>query len=151
MTITEHKTFVLTSGYYNPLHVGHVRYLSQARELGDVPIAIVNNDEQVKLKGSVPFMSEQDRLEILSGLKAVDAAVLSLDVDRTVCRTILHVMKEFGREGARWIFAKGGDRVESNTPEKQLCQEMGVEMVFHVGGDKIQSSRTLLRRAHGSA
>ena len=151
MTTTERKTFVITSGYYNPLHVGHVRYLTQAKALGDVHVAIINNDAQVRLKGSVPFMSEQERLEILSALKAVDIAVLSLDTDGTVCRTIRNVVGEFSREGVTWVFAKGGDRVESNIPEKKLCQEMGIALAFNIGGGKIQSSSTLIRRAHGDA
>lgn len=143
------KTFVITSGYYNPLHSGHVRYLNQARALGDVHVAIVNNDAQVKLKGSAPFMSQHERLEILSALRAVDIAVLSVDTDRTVCSTIVKVMKEFGRERIAWIFANGGDRVEDNIPEKTLCQEMGIKLAFGIGGEKIQSSSTLIRGVNG--
>ena len=150
MTITERKTFVITSGYYNPLHVGHVRYLNQARELGDVHIAIINNDAQVRLKGNVPFMSEQERLEILSALKAVDIAVLSLDTDRTVCSTIMKVVGEFSQEGVKWVFAKGGDRVERNIPEKKICRDLGIELAFNIGGDKIQSSSALIRKAQGN-
>ncbi len=151
MTTTESKTFVITSGYYNPLHVGHVRYLNQARGLGDVHVAIINNDAQVRLKGSVPFMSEQERLEILSALKTVDIAVLSVDTDGTVSSTIRKVVGEFSREGVKWVFAKGGDRVESNIPEKKMCQEMGIELAFNIGGEKTQSSSALIRRTHGDA
>jgi len=96
-------------------------------------------------------MSEQERLEILSALKTVDIAVLSVDTDGTVSSTIRKVVGEFSREGVKWVFAKGGDRVESNIPEKKMCQEMGIELAFNIGGEKTQSSSALIRRTHGDA
>jgi cytidyltransferase-like protein len=121
---------VCTSGYFNPLHKGHVRLIQEARKLGDRLVVIVNNDTQVRLKGSVPFMDEMERLEIVSALRDVDQAVLSIDDDSTVCKTLSRIRPN--------LFAKGGDSTSSNVPEQEICQ-----VVFGVGGGKIQSSSWL--------
>ncbi len=93
---------VAVSGYFNPLHVGHLEMISRAKKLGNYLIAIVNNDKQVKVKGSYPFMSEQDRLKIIKSLKDVDEVFLSIDSDATVCKSLEAVNPD--------IFANGGDR-----------------------------------------
>lgn len=121
---------VATSGYFNPLHVGHLRLLEEAKLLGDYLIVIVNNDEQVKLKGSKPFMNETERCEIVRGIRYVDSVVLSIDNDRTVCKTLEMIKPD--------IFAKGGDSTVENVPEQDICK-----VVFGIGGEKIQSSSWL--------
>ncbi len=126
---------VCTSGYFNPLHMGHVRLLEEARKLGDRLVVIVNNDKQVALKGSKPFMNELERCEIVRALGCVDEVVLSLDEDRSVCKTLAMVKPD--------IFAKGGDSTPDNVPEQSLCDSMGTQIVFGVGGEKIQSSSWL--------
>jgi cytidyltransferase-like protein len=131
---------VVTSGYFNPLHVGHIRMLEEARRLGDRLIVIVNNDEQVKLKGSVPFMQEFERYDIIRALKCVDSAMVSIDTDRTV-RESLKAIGKFD------IFAKGGDSTFENVPELEVCQAAGAELMIGIGGGKIQSSSWLLRPA----
>lgn len=123
---------VCTSGYFNPLHIGHVRLLKEAKALGDYLVVIVNNDEQVKLKGeSKPFMNEKERVEIIKAIKYVDKVVLSIDKDRTIKKTLGRISPD--------IFAKGGDSTPENTPEKDLVKKV----VYNVGGGKIQSSRWL--------
>lgn len=97
---------IIASGYFNPLHVGHLEYLQLARKLGDKLIVIVNNDEQVKLKGSIPFMSQEDRLKIIKALKCVNEVFLSVDKDASVCQSI----ETLARTRSAKIFAKGGDR-----------------------------------------
>lgn len=126
---------VCTSGYYNPLHKGHVRLLEEAKKLGDYLIVIVNNDEQVRLKGSKVFMDENERLEIVKSLRCVDHAVISIDKDRTVCKTIEMLKPQ--------IFAKGGDSTPDNVPEKEICDIIKCNIVYNVGGNKIQSSSWL--------
>ena len=89
---------VIVSGYFNPLHKGHLEYLNNAKAIADKLIDIVNNDHQRELKGSKAFQGEDERVIIISNLKAVDEVVLSIDQDRTVCDTISHISEKFGKE-----------------------------------------------------
>ncbi len=131
---------VAVSGYFNPVHRGHVALFERARALGDRLIVIVNNDRQVRLKGSVPFMREDERAAIISSFRTVDDVVLSIDEDRTVCRTLERVRPH--------IFANGGDRASTqDIPEAAVCERLGIEMVFNVGGGKVQSSSWLIGAA----
>lgn len=133
------KIVVATSGHFNPLHKGHIRYLKEAKKLGDWLVVIVNNDEQVKLKGSVPFMNEKERKEIIEALRCVDEVVISIDKDRSVVQS-LNIIKPD-------IFAKGGDSTPNNVPEIALCKKLGIQVVFEVGGKKVQSSSKLIEHA----
>jgi D-beta-D-heptose 7-phosphate kinase/D-beta-D-heptose 1-phosphate adenosyltransferase len=128
---------VATSGYFNPLHKGHIEYLERAKNLGDKLIVIVNNDFQVKLKGSKEFMDEQERLMIIRSLRYVDMAILAVDRDPTVCKT-LEVIRPH-------IFAKGGDRFTYEIPESKICRDLGIAIVDGLGA-KVQSSSWLLGR-----
>ncbi|MFH1427785.1 MAG: adenylyltransferase/cytidyltransferase family protein [Patescibacteria group bacterium] len=134
----KNKKVVAISGYFNPIHVGHINYIQAARKLGDYLVVIINNDKQVKLKGSVPFMKDKDRLEIIKHIKGVDKAVLAIDKDKTVCQSLRKVKPD--------IFANGGDRKKGNVPESPVCNELNIKMVYGVGGGKIQSSSTLLKK-----
>jgi cytidyltransferase-like protein len=130
---------VAVSGYFNPLHVGHLEMFARAKKLGDKLIAIVNNDVQVALKGSVPFMSEQDRMKIVGALRWVDEVVLSIDKDVTVRQTLAKVRPH--------IFANGGDRKNlTNVPEYDVCQKFGIAMVDGLG-KKIRASSALIKEA----
>lgn len=134
------KTIVAVSGYFNPLHIGHVRMIQAAKKLGDYLVVIVNNDDQVKLKGSVPFMSEQDRCEIIAALKDVDEVFLSIDRDRSVCESLKKIKPN--------IFANGGDRNKSNIPEDKVCADLSIKMIDNVGeGGKIRASSELIKKA----
>jgi len=131
---------VAVSGYFNPVHRGHVSLFEAARALGDRLVVILNNDEQVKVKGSTPFMSEEERAMIIASLRAVDDVVISVDEDRTVCRTLEQVRPH--------IFANGGDRASTaDIPEAAVCDQFGIEMVFNVGEPKVQSSSWLIGTA----
>lgn len=131
---------VVASGYFNPLHIGHLHYLRAARSLGDKLTVIVNNDKQCQLKGSI-FMNEQERMEIVRSVNVVNDVVLSIDTDESVCQT-LNLLKPA-------VFAKGGDSTPDNIPELSLCRKLGIKTVFGVGGDKIQSSSNLLHKKWG--
>lgn len=142
---------VIVSGYFNPLHVGHIRLLRDAAKLGDYLFVIINNDMQVAIKGSVPFMSAKDRAEIVGSLKFVDETFISVDKNESVSRTLdwcvsaLKSMKEFD---FKLIFANGGDRKSKmDIPEKRICEIHGIQMVFGVGGNKVQSSSKLIKKA----
>ncbi|MCF7820151.1 MAG: adenylyltransferase/cytidyltransferase family protein [Candidatus Pacebacteria bacterium] len=130
------KTVVAVSGYFNPLHVGHLEMIEQAKSLGDYLVAIINNDKQVKLKGSVPFMSAKDRLKIVGALKVVDEVFLSIDSDKTVIKSLEKIKPD--------IFANGGDRKNLNDiPEANICQKLGIKMVDGLG-KKIRASSKLI-------
>ncbi len=132
------KIIVAVSGYFNPLHVGHLEMMEKAKELGDYLVVIVNNDHQVKLKGSVPFLNQEDRIKIISAIRWVDKVFLSIDKDKTVCRSLARVKPN--------IFAQGGDRNTGNIPEAGICRRLGIKMVDGLGG-KIRSSSTLIAQA----
>jgi len=139
---------IITSGYFNPLHIGHINLIREAKELGDFLVVIVNNDAQVKIKGSVPFMPEQERIEIIKALRYADEVVLSVDKDGSVIESLKIVAKKFPK--AKLFFAKGGDRNSGNIPEseKKICEEFKIIVVNNIGGDKVQSSSWLLSKVH---
>ena len=132
------KIIVAVSGYFNPLHVGHLEMVEKAKKLGGRLVVIVNNDHQVKLKGSVPFLNQIDRIKIVSAIKWVDKVFLSIDLDKTVCKSLAKVKPD--------IFAQGGDRNQGNIPEADVCRRLGIKMVDGLGG-KIRSSSILIARA----
>lgn len=129
------KIVVAASGYFNPLHKGHVEYLEKAKTLGDYLVVIVNNDKQRELKGSKEFMDEDERMAIVSSLRCVDEVRLCMDTDSSVSQTLAYIKPS--------IFAKGGDRYSSEIPESKICDELGIKIVDGLG-DKIQSSSKLL-------
>ena len=128
---------VIVSGYFDPLHVGHLEYLQMASQLGDKLLVIINNDEQAKLKKGESFMNERDRMEILFALECVDEVLISCDDDASVCKSI-ELAAQF-KPMADLIFAKGGDRNFGEVPEVDVCEKLGIEMVDNLG-EKIRSS-----------
>ena len=133
---------VITSGYFNPLHRGHLELFYNAKEVGDVWV-IVNNDHQRKLKGSKEFMLEDERLEIITALKVVDIALLSMDKDKTQCATLKYIGENYG-DTHQLYFANGGDQDNSSIPEVDVCNEFNITLIDGLG-DKIQSSSWLLK------
>ena len=122
---------VATSGYFDPLHVGHIEYLELAKKLGDKLIVIINNDIQAQIKKSRSFMNEQDRMKIISSLTCVDEVFLSIDTDKTQCKSL-----EFLKPT---IFANGGDRNNDEIPESDICKKLNIKIVDGLG-NKIRSS-----------
>ena len=135
---------IIVSGYFNPLHKGHLEYLNHAKAIADKIIVIVNNDYQRELKGSKEFQDEEERVIIVSNLKAVDEVVLSIDQDRTVCDTIRHISEKFGKD-YELAFANGGDQSNESSPEAPICKELGIALIDGLG-EKIQSSSWLLEK-----
>ena len=130
----KNKIRVAVSGYFDPIHVGHLEYLRMAKELGDSLVVIVNNNYQCKLKKGKHFMDENDRVEILKALRFVDEVFLSVDKDRTVCKSLEEIKPD--------VFANGGDRATSEVPETPVCKKFNIKMVDGLG-DKIRSSSSL--------
>jgi cytidyltransferase-like protein len=138
------KKIIITSGFFNPVHVGHINLMREAKKLGDFLVVIVNNDAQVTQKGSTPFMPEQERIEIIKALKYADTVFLSIDKDKSVAKSLEAVAKLYP---GQLYFAKGGDRNADNIPEteKKICETCNITIVNNVGGEKIQSSSWLLK------
>ena len=137
------KKAIIVSGYFNPIHKGHLDYINSAKALADRLFVIVNNDYQRTLKGSKEFQDEEERMIIVSNIKAVDQAILSIDKDRTVCETLRMIAEEFGEE-YDLAFANGGDQDNESIPENPVCEEVGIVLIDGLG-DKIQSSSWLLK------
>ena len=125
---------VAVSGYFDPIHVGHLEYLKLAKELGDKLVVIVNNNHQCVLKKGKPFMDEADRVEIVKALGIVDEVFLSIDQDKSVCASLEEVKPN--------IFANGGDRHTGEVPETVVCKTNNIKIVDGLGG-KIRSSSDL--------
>lgn len=125
---------VAVSGYFDPIHIGHLEYLKLAKNLGDKLVVIVNNNKQCVLKKGKPFMDETDRVEILKCLKMVDEVFLSIDMDKTVCNSLEALKPD--------VFANGGDRSTGEVPESKICKIYNIEMVDGLG-EKIRSSSDL--------
>ena len=138
------KKAIIVSGYFNPIHKGHLEYFQNAKKLADVLFVIVNNDHQRALKQSKEFQLEEERMLIVSSLKPVDKAILSIDKDRTVCETIASIVKDYGQE-YDLAFANGGDQNNNTIPERPICEKMGITLLDGLG-DKIQSSSWLLKK-----
>ena len=136
------KKTVLVSGGFDPVHIGHVRLFNEAKKLGDYLIVLVNNDNWLKLKKGQAFMPEEERKEIIEALKPVDEVRLTHHEpgtkDMSVCKDLELIKPD--------IFANGGDRHAGNIPEYELCEKLGIQMVFNVGhGGKVRSSSELLK------
>ena len=125
---------IAISGYFDPIHVGHVEYINNAKKLGDWLIVIVNNNRQCALKKGKHFMDENDRVLIVKNIKAVDEVFLSIDDDKTVRKSLKEVNPD--------IFANGGDRKNYEIPESIVCKENNIEIIDGLG-DKIRSSSDL--------
>ena len=131
------ETIVCVSGYFNPIHIGHIELLQKAKDLGTKLFVIINNDKQSFLKKGSSFMPEGERLKIIRSIKCVDAAIISKDEDRTVCKSLRLIHPH--------IFANGGDQNNDIIPEKTVCEELGIKLVDGLGS-KIQSSSWLIQK-----
>ena len=135
----EEKPTVMVSGGFDPVHAGHIRMIRDAANFGNV-IVIANSDDWLFRKKGFVFMTFTQRAEILNAIKGVILVDSVDDTDGTVCEAIRRLKPDF--------FANGGDRGKSNTPEQAVCEEMGVKLLWGVGGDKkLASSSDLVQNA----
>ena len=134
---------IIVSGYFNPLHKGHVELFHRAKSKGDLLFVIVNNDSQRKLKGSKKFMLEDERVLIINELKITDKVFLSIDEDRTVNKTLEFIFENYNNS-FELIFANGGDQFNKGIPEEENCIKLGIKLIDGLG-DKIQSSSKILK------
>ena len=130
---------VMVSGRFDPIHVGHVRMIREAAQHGDV-IVVANSDDWLYRKKGYNFMGFVERKEILMAIKGVINVISVDDKDGTVCKALRKIKPTY--------FANGGDRTSENTPEKLVCEELGISMLWNIGGQKIQSSSDLVQTAN---
>ena len=145
----------ICSAYFNPLHNGHLKYLYESSlnlvrnciESKDksLLIAIINNDEQVKFKGGVPFLDEDIRYSIVQNLKMVDMAWMSVDKDESVAKTIQDIITYRAKTNELIYFFNSGDQKEPNPQEDKVCKKYGIEQVF-LDLPKINSSSEILNK-----
>jgi len=129
---------VFTSGFFDPVHAGHIELFELAKKLGDKLIVAVNNDSQTMQKKGFVFMPAEEKAKIIAAIKWVDEVMISIDKDQTQCETLRLVKPD--------IFAKGGDRYAYEIPEAPVCKELGIKIVDGLGA-KIQSSSDLVAKA----
>ena len=135
---------IIVSGYFNPIHKGHIELFHNAKSKGDKLFVIVNNDIQRELKGSKEFMLEDERILIVSQIKIVDEVFLSIDKDSTVRESIQKIYSIYN-SNFKLYFANGGDQNNNTIPEAGICKKLGVYLIDGLG-DKIQSSSWLLNK-----
>ena len=133
----EKQIIVAASGYFDPIHIGHIEYLEKAKKLGTKLIVILNTDEQAILKKGYVFMPLEERKKIIESLKFVDEVFTSIDKDKSVCKSLEAIKPD--------IFAKGGDRTVSNIPEADICNKHHIEIIDGLG-EKLQSSSELVKK-----
>lgn len=138
---------IIVSGYFNPLHGGHLDMIEAAKKMGDKLIVVVNNDvQQIQKKGKI-ILDEDNRVRLMSALRDVDEVVLSVDQDSTVIQTLQKIADMYPDD--ELVFANGGDRDSTKeVPETEVCEKNGIEMVFGAGVGKPDSS-TRINQALG--
>tara|TARA_R110002020_G_C15698468_1_gene720590 strand:+ start:33 stop:491 length:459 start_codon:yes stop_codon:yes gene_type:complete len=132
------KKIIAVSGGFDPLHVGHLRMMQEAAQHGLLTV-IINSDEWLLRKKGYVFMPWEERAELVESYDFVNQVVKAQDDDRTVVKSLDELRPD--------IFANGGDRGDINTPEARFCRENDIEMMFDMGGGKIQSSSTMVTDA----
>ena len=132
------KPLIAVSGGFDPVHIGHIRMINDASRYGDV-LVIINSDDWLQRKKGYVFMPWKERAEIMGNIKGVTIVSAVDDKDGTVCEALNRHKPD--------IFANGGDRKKENTPEMDLCEELGIQMMWAIGGnDKPQSSSWLVNK-----
>ena len=126
------QIIVIASGYFDPIHSGHINYLREAKKLGDKLVVIVNNDKQAKLKKGHYFMPVEERKKILESIKYVDKVFISIDNTRDVSKALKKIKPD--------IFAVGTDNVEERLAEKKVCDKLGIKIVDKLARTMIHSS-----------
>jgi len=142
----QQERVVAVSGGFDPVHVGHLELFKEARKLGTKLVVIVNNDNWLRAKKGFAVMPEVERVAVLQELPYVDEVILTSHEQRpedmSVCDALVQVRPH--------VFANGGDRFADNVPEVGICKELGIELVFNIGGGKVQSSSDLVKEAHAA-
>ncbi len=134
----KNKVVVAVCGGFDPIHVGHIKHFRDAKKLGDILVVMLNTDDWLIKKKGYIFMSFEERKEIIESIRYVDKVAPVIDTNGSVAKTLEQLKPN--------IFAKGGDRTIGNIPESEInvCERLGIKIVFGVGGGKVQSSSWLI-------
>ena len=144
------KKIIILSGGFDPIHIGHLRMFKAAKEQSDIVIVGANSDSWLTRKKGKPFMPEYQRIEILKAIKYIDQVYTFNDEDNTACDLIMKVIQFYKNDkNIKIFFGNGGDRNKKTTPEIEFCKQNEIEMIWGVGGDKIQSSSDLIKSIKG--
>lgn len=139
---------VIVSGFFNPLHGGHLDMIEAAAKMGDKLVVVVNNDVQQVLKKDKIILPEQNRIRLIQALRDVDESLIAIDQDPTVTQTLKLIAEKYPND--ELIFANGGDRdSEKAIPETDVCKQYNIAMVFGVGGTEKADSSTRINQALG--
>ena len=138
------KSVIIMSGGFDPVHKGHLRMFREASWLGHQVIVGLNSDDWLTRKKGKPFMDFKERKEILEGFKYINQVLAFDDKDETANDIIKQICSLYRNFDVNIYFANGGDRTSYNVPEMKVCDELGVEMIWGIGGGKIQSSSWLI-------
>ena len=138
------KSVIIMSGGFDPVHKGHLRMFREASWLGHQVIVGLNSDDWLSRKKGKPFMDFKERKEILEGFKYINQVLAFDDKDETANDIIKQICSLYRNFDVNIYFANGGDRTSDNVPEMKVCDELGVEMIWGIGGGKIQSSSWLI-------
>ena len=135
------RPLIAVSGGFDPVHIGHIRMIADASRYGDV-LVIINSDDWLMRKKGYVFMPFEERVEVMGNIKGVQYVTKVDDSDGSVCEALSRMKPD--------VFANGGDRKKHNTPEMDLCDHIGIEMMWCVGGsNKPQSSSWLINNLKG--
>ena len=140
---------VLITGGFDPLHSGHIAYIQAAKSLGDYLIVGVNSDEWLIRKKGQPFMPFSERATLVGAIAGVDEVIQFDDSDNTAIDAIRTTRLRFGPDH-KIVFGNGGDRTKDNTPEQGFCNAYNIDMLYHLGGGKVQSSSKLISQENES-
>ncbi len=145
------RSAAIVSGYFNPLHIGHLDMMESARALADALVVIVNNDAQQVLKKGKVITSEADRLRIVNALRVADAALVAVDTDASVAASLEVVHAAY--PGIELIFCNGGDRDPDRdavpAAEGAVCERLGIAMAWGVGGQTKADSSSRINESLG--
>ena len=136
------KNIIILSGGFDPIHKGHIRMFKEAYKLGKVIVGL-NSNKWLERKKNNFFMSYEERKEILDAIKYIDITEKFNDDDNTACDLIQKIHSKYSSE-YNVFFGNGGDRTNKTTPELEFCNKNNIEMIWGLGGGKIQSSSDLL-------
>ena len=137
------KKIIILSGGFDPIHKGHVRMFKSAKDFGEVFVGL-NSDDWLIRKKEKYFMPFIERKEILESIKYIDKVFDFDDSDDTACSLIKFIYQKY-KDDFDIAFGNGGDRTNDTTPEVKFCVENDIEMIWGLGGGKIQSSSDLLK------